>query len=46
MNNDNPFMGLGVALVTPFTTDGQIDWNKLAELIEFQISNGTDYPDK
>lgn len=43
MNNDNPFMGLGVALVTPFTTDGQIDWNKLAELIEFQISNGTDY---
>lgn len=43
MNNDNPFMGLGVALITPFTADGQIDWNLLSELIEFQISNGTDY---
>lgn len=43
MNNENPFMGLGVALVTPFTANGSIDWNKLAELIEFQIENGTDY---
>lgn len=43
MNNENPFMGLGVALVTPFTADGSIDWEKFAELIEFQIENGTDY---
>ena len=43
MNNENPFMGLGVALVTPFTANGSIDWEKFAELIEFQIENGTDY---
>ena len=43
MNNENPFMGLGVALVTPFTANGNIDWKKFAELIEFQIENGTDY---
>ena len=43
MNNENPFMGLGVALVTPFTANGNIDWEKFAELIEFQIENGTDY---
>lgn len=35
------FTGSGVAIVTPFTEDG-IDFNKLAELIEFQISEGTD----
>lgn len=43
MNKENPFMGLGVALVTPFNEDGSIDWNMFAELIEFQIANGTDY---
>ena len=35
------FRGSAVALVTPFTDDG-IDFDKLAELIEFQISKGTD----
>ncbi|KNY25437.1 4-hydroxy-tetrahydrodipicolinate synthase [Pseudobacteroides cellulosolvens] len=35
------FTGSGVAIVTPFTNDG-IDFDKLAELIEFQISEGTD----
>lgn len=35
------FIGSGVAIVTPFTEDG-IDFNKLAELIEFQIKEGTD----
>lgn len=39
----NKFKGLGVALVTPFTTDGSIDWSALYRLVEFQISNGADF---
>lgn len=35
------FTGSGVAIVTPFTKDG-VDFDKLAELIEFQIKAGTD----
>jgi 4-hydroxy-tetrahydrodipicolinate synthase len=35
------FVGSGVAIVTPFTTDG-VDYAKLAELIEYQIKEGTD----
>jgi 4-hydroxy-tetrahydrodipicolinate synthase len=35
------FTGSAVAIVTPFKNDA-IDYDKLAELIEFQISNGTD----
>ena len=36
------FKGSGVALVTPMTQDGEINYNELERLIEFQISNGTD----
>ena len=35
------FTGSGVAIVTPFTNDG-VDFEKLGELIEFQIKEGTD----
>jgi 4-hydroxy-tetrahydrodipicolinate synthase len=35
------FTGSGVAIVTPFTKDG-IDYDKLGELIDFQIREGTD----
>lgn len=35
------FTGSCVAIVTPFTNDG-IDFEKLGELIEFQIAGGTD----
>ncbi|HEY9062616.1 MAG TPA: 4-hydroxy-tetrahydrodipicolinate synthase [Pseudobacteroides sp.] len=35
------FTGSGVAIVTPFTDDG-IDFNKLGELIDYQIREGTD----
>ena len=35
------FTGSGVAIVTPFTNDG-IDYDKLGELIEFQIRERTD----
>lgn len=39
----NPvFTGAGVALVTPFHQDGSVNYDKLRELIEFQISNNTD----
>lgn len=37
------FRGLGVALITPFNEDGSIDWGALSNIIEYQISNGTDY---
>lgn len=36
------FKGAGVAIVTPFTSDNQVDYDKLGELIDFQIENGTD----
>lgn len=36
------FTGAGVAIVTPFTKDNKINYDKLAELIEFQIANETD----
>lgn len=35
------FIGAGVAIVTPYTEDG-INFDKLAELIEFQIKEGID----
>ena len=36
------FSGACVALVTPFNDDFSVNYNKLEELIEFQIANGTD----
>lgn len=36
------FQGSGVALVTPMKHDGSINYEKLNELIEFHIQNGTD----
>lgn len=36
------FKGAGVAIVTPFNKDGSVNYEKFAELIEFQIQNGTD----
>lgn len=36
------FTGAGVALVTPFNQDGTINYERFADLIEFQITNGTD----
>jgi 4-hydroxy-tetrahydrodipicolinate synthase len=39
----NKFHGTGVALVTPFNTDGSIDFNGLKRLINHTISGGVDY---
>ncbi len=36
------FRGAGVALITPFNTDGSVNYDKLAELVEEQIQGGTD----
>lgn len=36
------FTGAGVAIITPFTADGQIDFDGLGKLIDEQIENGTD----
>ncbi|MBC8015433.1 MAG: 4-hydroxy-tetrahydrodipicolinate synthase, partial [Sporomusaceae bacterium] len=35
------FIGSAVAIVTPFTNNG-VDYQALAELIEFQIKGGSD----
>lgn len=36
------FKGAGVALVTPMHQDGSVNFQKLGELIDFQIAGGTD----
>ena len=36
------FTGAGVAIVTPFKENGEVNYEKFAELIEFQIENETD----
>jgi 4-hydroxy-tetrahydrodipicolinate synthase len=37
------FRGLGSALITPFTNGGEIDYDALDKLIEFQVSSGVDF---
>jgi 4-hydroxy-tetrahydrodipicolinate synthase len=37
------FKGMGVALLTPFQTNGEVDYPALARLVEYQLQNGTDY---
>ena len=39
----NKFKGLGVALVTPFTTTGEVDYDSLRRLLDYQLSNGVDF---
>ena len=36
------FTGAGVALATPFKENGDVNFEKLEELIDFQVENGTD----
>ncbi len=36
------FTGSGVAIITPFNKDGEIDYQLFSKLIEFQIANKTD----
>ena len=39
----NIFKGLGIALVTPFTQDGAVDYKSLHRLVQYQLDNGADF---
>ncbi len=41
--SQNIFKGLGIALVTPFTATGAVDYIALKRLLEYQLSNGADF---
>ncbi len=43
MKRENPFKGLGIALVTPFNEDGSINFSQLEALVEEQIAGGIDF---
>lgn len=36
------FKGAGVAIVSPMYEDGKMNYDKLEELLEYQIANSTD----
>ena len=36
------FKGAGVAIVTPMYEDGKVNYDKLEELLEYQLANSTD----
>ncbi len=36
------FTGSGVAIVTPFKENGDVDYDKFRDLIEYQVAHGTD----
>ena len=36
------FTGAGIAIITPFNKDGSINYERLGEMIDYQIENGTD----
>ena len=39
----NIFRGLGIAFITPFTEQGEVDYEALQRLVEYQIENGADF---
>ena len=43
MKPNKNFRGVGVALVTPFKTDGSMDEAALEQLVDFQIEEGTNF---
>ncbi len=40
---NNPFKGVGVALATPFTSDGSVDFDALGDLVRTQLAGGVDF---
>ncbi|WP_397362502.1 4-hydroxy-tetrahydrodipicolinate synthase [Olleya sp. R77988] len=40
---NNPFLGTGIAIVTPFNDDLSVDYNALEKIVEYNIANGTNY---
>ncbi len=43
MSLQNQLRGTGVALVTPFAANGNIDFNALGKVIDFVIDGGVEY---
>lgn len=39
----NKFKGMGIALITPFTQEGKVDFVALRRLLDYQLSNGVDF---
>jgi len=37
------FRGTGVAMITPFTATGEVDYNALDSLVEHYVQSGIDY---
>jgi len=42
-SNNHKFKGTGVAIVTPFHREGNIDFKSFEKLIDYQIKGGVDY---
>ncbi|TYC17942.1 4-hydroxy-tetrahydrodipicolinate synthase [Bizionia gelidisalsuginis] len=40
---NNPFLGTGIAIVTPFKHDGSIDHSALTNIVNYTINNGVNY---
>lgn len=43
MSKSSKFRGTGVAIVTPFTKDGSVDYKSLGKLVNFIIKGGVEY---
>ncbi len=39
----NVFKGLGIALVTPFKENGEVDYDALQRLLDYQLAGGADF---
>lgn len=39
----NKFKGMGTALITPFNSNGDVDYEALKRLLQYQLSNGVDF---
>lgn len=40
---ENKFKGLGIAVITPFRSDGSVDYEALLALIDYQLKGGADF---
>lgn len=40
---ENIFRGLGIALITPMKGEGEVDYEALERVVDYQISNGADF---
>lgn len=40
---NNPFVGTGVALITPFNEDYSVDYQSLRNIVDFTLQNGADF---